>query len=214
MGRSIVSLLSPRLGGQDFHVLRRLLSQGFKTRHAGQNQGCRAGRRFDQSRRRSFRARFFQRDSLRRELFAVFSAPQQNFEAHPYLSLVVNLQICILALGSTYNFPFRSNSSSLADAKAALVEAQLALKDTQRDIVIVGGGPVGVEYAGGAYYYCFIVLSDVQQRVFLIPFALLPFFPRNHLSAPRQEHHHPTSFEPISRSSSTYQTVRRSPTAA
>jgi len=43
----------------------------------------------------------------------------------------------------------RSNSTSLADAKAALVDAQLALKNTPQNLVIVGAGPVGVEYAGG-----------------------------------------------------------------
>lgn len=53
----------------------------------------------------------------------------------------------MLAVGSTYAWPFRALSHMLDEAVKPFAEAQQKLKDYKR-IVIVGGGPAGIEYAG------------------------------------------------------------------
>jgi len=141
-------LHTPRLGAQDLQVTRRILPQEFKTPHALEDEGSRTRRRVHQGRRRWFRVWVHKGDPVRSTLESLHTISIAISKSSYSLTLPL-FQICVLALGSTYNFPFRSNSTSLADAKAALVDAQLALKNTQHNIVIVGGGPVRVEYAGG-----------------------------------------------------------------
>ncbi|KAL7410791.1 hypothetical protein BDY24DRAFT_398479 [Mrakia frigida] len=60
----------------------------------------------------------------------------------------IAFDIAVLALGSTYAFPMRPLGTSLVDVKQPFIDAQNALKSGQDNIVIVGGGTVGIEYAG------------------------------------------------------------------
>jgi len=61
----------------------------------------------------------------------------------------IPFEFLVIATGSTFNFPMRLKDShkSLEDSKAAFVALQEGVASAQ-DILIVGGGPVGVEFAG------------------------------------------------------------------
>lgn len=70
-------------------------------------------------------------------------------ERQPQISdrFLLVLQICVLATGSTYGAPMRMIADSTSSAKEALRSLQRKIKDAQR-IVLVGGGTVGIEFAG------------------------------------------------------------------
>lgn len=59
----------------------------------------------------------------------------------------------------------RALGSTLAQAKQPFIEAQQALKNTQNTIVIVGGGSVGIEYAGGQFQLVLQPLRRVHFRL-------------------------------------------------
>lgn len=86
---------------------------------------------------------------VRLSLALVFSFSSPLPEAHPRPCLLGSIKIAVLALGSTYAFPMRPLGTSLVDVKQPFIDAQKALKSGQDNIVIVGGGTVGIEYAGG-----------------------------------------------------------------
>ena len=55
--------------------------------------------------------------------------------------------MCVLALGSTYSFPSRPVSDKLEQAKQGFKDRQAEIEKLD-NFVIVGGGAVGIEYAG------------------------------------------------------------------
>ncbi|CAD6924487.1 unnamed protein product [Tilletia laevis] len=59
----------------------------------------------------------------------------------------ISFEYAILATGSTYPAPARAGSPKTAEAKAALQKLQAQVKDA-KSVLIVGGGEVGVEFAG------------------------------------------------------------------
>ncbi|KAE8210070.1 hypothetical protein CF327_g6004 [Tilletia walkeri] len=59
----------------------------------------------------------------------------------------IPLEYAILATGSTYPAPARASSPKTAEAKASFKKMQAQIKDA-KSILIVGGGEVGVEFAG------------------------------------------------------------------
>ena len=64
--------------------------------------------------------------------------------------------IVVVAAGSTYAQPFKATNDSIADFRAALLEAHGKLK-AARSVAIVGAGAVGVELAGE------IAVGDARQ---------------------------------------------------
>lgn len=59
----------------------------------------------------------------------------------------VEFSHCVVAVGSTGPAPARSDLSTLAELQAACNQSSQAIADA-KDIVVVGGGPVGVEMVG------------------------------------------------------------------
>ncbi|BGP42274.1 hypothetical protein JCM10449v2_006279 [Rhodotorula kratochvilovae] len=75
-------------------------------------------------------------------------------KAHPELGKEIPFEFCILATGSNYPYPCRPRPGrTVAEAIADLRETQQQVASAS-SILIVGGGPVGVELAGeiGEHY--------------------------------------------------------------
>jgi len=87
------------------------------------------------------------------------TVPSSERSAH-FLSLT--FQICVIATGSTYGAPMRMIADSTQAAKESLRGLQRKIKDAQR-IVLVGGGTVGIEFAGEILDRC--VVSPGRNHV-------------------------------------------------
>ncbi|KAJ3320703.1 Apoptosis-inducing factor 2 [Boothiomyces sp. JEL0866] len=59
----------------------------------------------------------------------------------------INFDVAVVALGTSYPFPYKPNTSSAQEWKDHLASVRNQLKSA-KNVVIVGGGPVGVEVAG------------------------------------------------------------------
>ena len=105
-------------------------------------------------------------------------------------------QICVLALGATYGWPFRTLSAQLDEALRPFIEAQQKMRTYQR-IILVGGGSVAIEYAGVSV--CDPTRSDQVTTNLGLPF---PCSASGDLgSVPGQEGDDHPGVEPTSRGS-------------
>ncbi|KAJ3257809.1 Apoptosis-inducing factor 2 [Boothiomyces macroporosus] len=68
---------------------------------------------------------------------------KQNSDA----SEQINFDIAVVALGTSYPFPYKPTTSNAQEWKDHLAKVRSELK-TAKNVVIIGGGPVGVEVAG------------------------------------------------------------------
>ena len=123
------------------------------------------------------------------------------------LELVVHprQQVCVLALGSTNSFPMRALSSNLSEALKPFVHAQEDIKKAQT-IIMVGGGPVSIEYAGVSLGVASTSLLFLSRSTRSDSIDLGRFLPRNPLSLPYQRHHHRSVSRPPSPRGSVSQT--------
>jgi NADH dehydrogenase FAD-containing subunit len=65
----------------------------------------------------------------------------------PFNGSTISVEIGVIATGSSYNTPMRPVSAKLDESVAALKKNQEDVKNAKH-VVILGGGPVGVEFAG------------------------------------------------------------------
>lgn len=65
----------------------------------------------------------------------------------PFNSDEIQVDIGVIATGSTYAYPMRPSSQSLEESVASLRQMQKEIEKA-KNVVILGGGPVGVEEAG------------------------------------------------------------------
>ena len=75
-----------------------------------------------------------------------------NSRIEEYTDNVIPYDILILATGSTYTMPCRPNNNTTEGIKSNLRKLQSEIKDSE-NIVIIGGGALGIEFAGEVQSY-------------------------------------------------------------
>ncbi|GAA6004029.1 hypothetical protein JCM10207_006522 [Rhodosporidiobolus poonsookiae] len=69
-------------------------------------------------------------------------------KAHAELGWEIDFEYCILATGSSYPFPCRPHPGSTVEETVTALRALQADVASSSSVLVIGGGPVGIEYAG------------------------------------------------------------------
>ncbi|KAG5461382.1 MAG: hypothetical protein BJ554DRAFT_6433 [Olpidium bornovanus] len=65
----------------------------------------------------------------------------------PFASTTIEFEYAVIATGSTYGAPCRPSGKTAAESLSSLREQQRQIKEA-RSLLVAGGGPVGIEFAG------------------------------------------------------------------
>ncbi|GAA5894441.1 hypothetical protein JCM6882_004823 [Rhodosporidiobolus microsporus] len=90
--------------------------------------------------------------------------PEKGFEGTE-----VEFEFCIIATGTSYRFPCRPAPGAPLSSILSSLRAQQAALATSSSVLILGGGPVGIEYAGEvAAYYDGSTAARGRKRVVVV----------------------------------------------